>query len=356
MVKHSRRNRKHKKNNSRRNIMLKNPKHRKKRATSFKKKPFNLRRSTLKKRQHGGTKGGQINTLRSLELHGSQSPGSTDGSHWTTINNPFIRKSNADYQALKDEVNTHQAELANGNNLNRRKRFNRISQNIGNLERQYNDNVTTGFRARLPLATKLPTHMTQEAPQPQLATTPSPQPSQGQVGVANPGPPLPVIAQQAIATPPANQGGPIGLGNAVAAQQQQQLAIATLAANQGGPAPQQAVTPAAINGPAPPPVGQQPPVVGRQGPVGVTAATLANARQLLRPVVAANPAVPTAVPTEDPVPQPEDPVPQPEQIITINITAPGGTIANLGGDAQLNQNNLAQVDIALADLVQNFAR
>jgi hypothetical protein len=44
-----------------------------------------------------------------------------------------------------------------------------------------------------------------------------------------------------------------------------------------------------------------------------------------------------------------------DQVITINITAPPGTIANLGGNAQLDRNNLAQVDVTLAQLVQSIA-
>ena len=44
-----------------------------------------------------------------------------------------------------------------------------------------------------------------------------------------------------------------------------------------------------------------------------------------------------------------------DQVITINITAPPGTIANLGGNAELDRNNLAQVDVTLAQLVQSIA-
>ena len=84
MVKHSKRNRKHKKNSSRRNIKLKNPKHHKKRATTFRKKPFNLRSLTLKKLQHGGATLADLQALNNLLPADDNNP-----RKWTPQNNPF---------------------------------------------------------------------------------------------------------------------------------------------------------------------------------------------------------------------------------------------------------------------------
>ena len=314
MVKHSRRNIKHKKNSSRRNIKLKNPKHRKKRLTTFRKKPFNLRRSTLKKRQHGGDRAGQLATIRSLRLHHDNSPASTDGSHWTTRNNPFIGKSNAEYEALKAAVNTHEAQLNQPTEVNRKARFNRISQNIDNLEQQYQNNVSTGLRARLPFANTLPPHMRPPGQQQQ-------QPP-GQQQPPRPAPALAANALPALAPAP-GQIGPVAAIAAAGNLGQQPAPANALVANQV-----QAVNP----GPAA--VGQQQqgaPIVPANAPAGANQGPAA---------VNPGPAAAAGLP----------------QTITINITTPPNTIRDLGGDAQLNQNNLAQVDISLAQLVQDFAR
>ena len=377
MVKHSRRNIKHKKNSSRRNIKLKNPKHRKKRLTTFRKKPFNLRRSTLKKRQHGGDRAGQLATIRSLRLHHDNSPASTDGSHWTTRNNPFIGKSNAEYEALKAAVNTHEAQLNQPTEVNRKARFNRISQNIDNLEQQYQNNVSTGLRARLPFANTLPPHMRPPGQQQQ-------QPP-GQQQPPRPAPALAANALPALAPAP-GQIGPVAaiaaagnLGQQPApanaqpqGQQPQGLAPAPGLGQQGGPAPGLAQQqPAPALAPAP----------GQIGPVAAIAAAgnlgqqpapanalVANQVQAVNPGPAAvgqqqqgAPIVPANAPAgANQGPAAVNPGPAAAaglpQTITINITTPPNTIRDLGGDAQLNQNNLAQVDISLAQLVQDFAR
>lgn len=298
MVKHSKRNRKHKKNSSRRNIKLKNPKHHKKRATTFRKKPFNLRSLTLKKRQHGGATLANLQALNNLLPADDNNP-----RNWTPQNNPFNNMSLDAFQRFRDEVNRIFTEQGQAG-------FSQIQnfagQRRGGLRRikTFIDNNDAAIRTN--------------------------------------------IAQQALApVPPPNQGQ-VGVDNALAAQ------LPPVVVNQGQPPPpppvlanQGQVAPAPLLAPVPLPV--------NQGQVGVANALVANQGQVVpapipAPVVAAN---------QGPPPQPAPPADQAsasEQVITINITAPPDTIANLGGNAQLNQNNLAQVDIALADLVQNFAR
>ena len=161
MVKHSRRNRKHKKNSSRRNIKLKNPKHRRKRPTTFRKKPFNLRRSTLKKRQHGGA--GESDTLRELGVHSTQhrenpTKGTLDGTLWTTKNNPFTKGkiSKQNYDDLKRRVKNHAVMLVEQLPVID---FNEYQHNMDRLEREHHDEVgrSTGFLGMG--KKKLPTHL-----------------------------------------------------------------------------------------------------------------------------------------------------------------------------------------------------
>ena len=324
MVKYSRRNIKHKKNSSRRNIKLKNPKHHKKRATTFRKKPFNLRRSTLKKRQHGGATDAEIAALI------AQLP-----ANWNNViptdftTNPFNNMSPNEFQIIDREVNRIFAEQQNRNGPTWNQNFttNPNRTNLRNIQRFIRRNRDAIQAALAPAAA-------------------------------------------------VNLGAPIGVGNAVAAQQQQQLAIARPAAavNQGGPAPPPAINvpvnqgqvgvanaQVANQGQVPAPVGQQvAPIV----PANAPAVNPVPAGQQVAPIVPANaPAVNPVPAAVNPVPGAVNPVPAAAiaapglpQTITINITTPPNTIRDLRGDAQLNQNNLAQVDISLAQLVQDFAR
>ena len=343
MVKHSRRNIKHKKNSSRRNIKLKNPKHRKKRATSFRKKPFNLRRSTLKKRQHGGA------TLADLQaLYNSLPANNNNPRNWTPQNNPFNNMSLITFQQFKDEVNRILTEQTQPG-------LQHIDHFLGQRRRRliniktFIDNNEAAIRANI----------AQQAPAPA---------NQGQVG--------PVAAIAAAG----NLGQQPAPANAQPqGQQPQGLAPAPGLGQQGGPAPglgQAQQQPAPALAPAP----------GQIGPVAAIAAAgnlgqqpapanalVANQVQAVNPGPAAvgqqqqgAPIVPANAPAVNPAaganqgPAAVNPGPAAAaglpQTITINITTPPNTIRDLGGDAQLNQNNLAQVDISLAQLVQDFAR
>jgi hypothetical protein len=312
MVKHSRRNIKHKKNSSRRNIKLKNPKHRKKRATSFRKKPFNLRRSTLKKRQHGGATLADLQALNNLLPANNNNP-----VNWTLQNNPFNNMSLNDFQQFKDEVNRilteqRQAGLPHINNFagRRRVRLRSIKTFIDNNEAAIRVNIAQQAPAPVP-----PPNQGQIMPATALGANPGlggPPPAMVQPPLANPGlgGPPPAMVQ-----PPLANQAPIGPGNAVIAANQVPVPAAV------NPVP------AAVN-PVPAAVNPVPAAVN-PGPAAVNPAPAAA-------IAAAAAGLP--------------------QTITINITTPPNTIRDLRGDAQLNQNNLAQVDISLAQLVQDFAR
>ena len=293
MVKHSRRNNKQKKNSSRRNLKLKNPKPHKKRPTTFRKKPFNLRRSTLKKRQHGGATQQDLNTLYALLPADDSNP-----TNWDAQNNPFNNMTLDNFQRFRAEVQRLFEQGAQG--------FDQIPNFQGQKRRKLR-NIQQFITAN---ALAITNNIAQQAPAP-------------------------------VPVPPANQGQ-VGVDNALAANQRQVVQVPP--ANQGQVPPLQP--------------GVAPVPLANQGQVGVDNALAANQRQ----VVQAPPLQPGMVPPANqgqsaPVPpQQLAAAPGPnEQVITINITAPPGTIANLGGDARLDQNNLAQVDVALAHLVQNFA-
>ena len=312
MVKHSRRNNKQKKNSSRRNLKLKNPKPHKKRATTFRKKPFNLRRSTLKKRQHGGATQQDLNTLYALLPADDSNP-----TNWDAQNNPFNNMTLDNFQRFRAEVQRIINEQgAQG--------FDQIPNFQGQKRRKLR-NIQQFITAN---AQAITNNIAQQAPAP----VPVPPANQGQVGVDNA---LAANQRQVVQVPPANQGQVPPLQPGVAP---------VPPANQGQVPPLQP--------------GVAPVPLANQGQVGVDNALAANQRQ----VVQAPPLQPGMVPPANqgqgaPVPPQQLAAARGpnEQVITINITAPPGTIANLGGDARLDQNNLAQVDVALADLVQNFA-
>ena len=454
MVKHSRRNRKHKKNSSRRNIKLKNPKHLRKRPTTFRKKQFNLRRSTLKKRQHGGA--GESDTLKALNLHGTQHPddtprGALDGSLWTTENDPFKKGkiSKKNYDNLKSRVDNHKR---NADNPRIRNRFQRISNNMDRLEREHHDEVrrSTGFLGMG--KKKLPTHLEGTtapvdttsgtlASFPPLdrsvasSTTPRrPAPARASsdvaraTGAAPPprdesGVPMTQIpgarqstssiqghgvseihddsegTQRALgrstdpsfdvvpSTNPTYTGpipedtGPIGLGAALSAR----VPPSSVPTSSSRGLDDDSIADLDISGPGdvvlPGPIGPDTAVSARDInllptpapaplPPGVSVDDGSSA-----PVSASDgrpppPPVPASDgrPPPPPVPASDGRPPPPpgsasdgtsasgsDQVITINITAPPGTIANLGGNAELDRNNLAQVDVTLAQLVQSIA-
>ena len=309
MVKHSRRNRKHKKNSSRRNIKLKNPKHRRKRPTTFRKKPFNLRRSTLKKRQHGGATQQDLNTLYALLPADDSNP-----TNWDAQNNPFNNMTLDNFQRFRTEVQRIINEQgAQG--------FDQIPNFQGQKRRKLR-NILNFITANEQAITN---NIAQQAPAP----VPVPPANQGQVGVDNA---LVANQRQVVQVPPLQPGvGPVPPAN------QGQIGVDNaLVANQGQVPPQQLgqVPPQQLGQVPPQQLGQVPPLQPRVAPVPP-----ANQEQ------------------GAPVPQQQlAAVQEPnEQLITINITAPPGTIANLGGNAQLDRNNLAQVDVTLAQLVQSIA-
>ena len=362
MVKHSRINNKGKKNNSRRNIMVKNPKRHKNTRGTFRRKPFNLRKSTLKKRQTGGaTEVDYNNLLTTLNIQQwSQTRPKLpllNGSQWSATNNPFNSMDVEEFRQIQTQLDKilypARQQPREVNTIPSFVGIKRI--NIRNIEQFINDNLLaiTATQARA----------NQRANQGAQAPAIGPA-----IGIANAnaaqsrrwwqrGPLAPANL------PPANQP-PVQavLANLPPANQPPVQAVLANLPQANQLVPVQAIDPANANA-AQDPILRGQPVPAQLAHVQPVPANAAQPRPRVRPqALQLAPQAPQLAPQAlQLAPQAPQLAPvqavqanPPPEIITINISAPSGTIRGLTGNAPQNQEGLATVDVALADLIQTF--